>query len=65
MPWVSEMKVQDLITTTRELAKNRTKEERTKLLEKAGIINKSGCYPSKYFSSETVKKGKNASKPKA
>ena len=57
------MDIQELIKKTKESAKKRTREEKITLLRSANIIDESGYYSEKFFSTETVAKDKAQSKP--
>lgn len=52
------MDIEDLTKKVKELAANRTDEERLKLLVDAKILTKNGTFNSRFFSKETIAKNK-------
>lgn len=52
------MDMNELLRKAKESAKNRTDEERRKILIDAKILTKKGHYNSRFFSKETVEKSK-------
>ncbi|WP_156168767.1 hypothetical protein [Yersinia pekkanenii] len=52
------MDMEELLRKARESAKNRTPEERFKLLVESKILTKNGTYNTRFFTKETVEKSK-------